>query len=89
METAKKHIKKSLLSEGKVVSTAMDKTLVMIVETRKTHPKFRKIVRRTVKMKVHDERNECQVGDKILAIETRPLSREKRHRLFKIVEKAK
>ncbi|TGK07762.1 30S ribosomal protein S17 [Leptospira semungkisensis] len=89
METAKKHIKKSLLSEGRVVSTAMDKTLVMIVETRKTHPKFKKIVRRTVKMKVHDERNECQVGDKILAIETRPLSREKRHRLFKIVEKAK
>ncbi|TGK22292.1 30S ribosomal protein S17 [Leptospira fluminis] len=89
METAKKSVKKSLLSEGKVVSTAMDKTLVMIVETRKTHPRFKKIVRRTVKMKVHDEKNECQVGDRILAIETRPLSREKRHRLFKIVEKAK
>ncbi|GBF39060.1 30S ribosomal protein S17 [Leptospira johnsonii] len=89
METAKKQIKKSLLSEGKVVSTAMDKTLVMLVEARKTHPKFKKIVRRTIKMKVHDEKNECQVGDRILAIETRPLSREKRHRLFKIVEKAK
>ncbi|TGK12278.1 30S ribosomal protein S17 [Leptospira fletcheri] len=89
METAKKSVKKSLLSEGKVVSTAMDKTLVMVVETRKTHPRFKKIVRRTVKMKVHDEKNECQVGDRILAIETRPLSREKRHRLFKIVEKAK
>ncbi|EJZ40762.1 ribosomal protein S17 [Leptospira licerasiae str. MMD4847] len=61
----------------------------MLVEARKTHPKFKKIVRRTVKMKVHDEKNECQVGDRILAIETRPLSREKRHRLFKIVEKAK
>ncbi|EPG73474.1 30S ribosomal protein S17 [Leptospira fainei serovar Hurstbridge str. BUT 6] len=89
METAKKSVKKSLLSEGKVVSTAMEKTLVMVVETRKTHPRFKKIVRRTVKMKVHDEKNECQVGDRILAIETRPLSREKRHRLFKIVEKAK
>ncbi|EQA38130.1 30S ribosomal protein S17 [Leptospira broomii serovar Hurstbridge str. 5399] len=89
METAKKSVKKSLLSEGKVVSTAMEKTLVMVVEMRKTHPRFKKIVRRTVKMKVHDEKNECQVGDRILAIETRPLSREKRHRLFKIVEKAK
>ncbi|EMI71484.1 ribosomal protein S17 [Leptospira noguchii str. Cascata] len=62
---------------------------MILVETRKTHPRFKKIVRRSVRLKVHDEKNECAVGDKILAIETRPLSKEKRHRLYKIVEKAK
>ncbi|EKR63580.1 ribosomal protein S17 [Leptospira weilii str. 2006001853] len=67
----------------------MNKTVVILVETKKTHPKFKKIVRRSVKIKVHDEKNECTIGDKILAIETRPLSREKRHRLYRIVEKAK
>ncbi len=67
----------------------MNKTVVIVVETRKTHPKFKKIVRRSIKIKVHDEKNECTIGDKILAIETRPLSREKRHRLYRIVEKAK
>lgn len=89
MTAGKQHINKSLLTEGKVVSNSMDKTVVIVVETRKTHPRFKKIVRKTVKLKVHDEKNECTVGDKILAIETRPLSREKRHRLYKIVEKAK
>ncbi|EMO11426.1 30S ribosomal protein S17 [Leptospira borgpetersenii str. Noumea 25] len=78
-----------LLYEGRVVSNSMNKTVVIVVETRKTHPKFKKIVRRSVKIKVHDEKNECTIGDKILAIETRPLSREKRHRLYRIVEKAK
>ncbi|EKO60906.1 30S ribosomal protein S17 [Leptospira kirschneri str. H2] len=71
------------------MSNSMNKTVVILVETRKTHPKFKKIVRRSVRLKVHDEKNECVVGDKILAIETRPLSKEKRHRLYKIVEKAK
>ncbi|AOP35167.1 MULTISPECIES: 30S ribosomal protein S17 [Leptospira] len=89
MTAGKQHINKSLLTEGKVVSNSMDKTVVIVVETRKTHPRFKKIVRKTVKLKVHDEKNECTIGDKILAIETRPLSREKRHRLYKIVEKAK
>ncbi|AYV55377.1 MULTISPECIES: 30S ribosomal protein S17 [Leptospira] len=89
MTAGKQHINKSLLTEGRVVSNSMDKTVVIVVETRKTHPRFKKIVRKTVKLKVHDEKNECTIGDKILAIETRPLSREKRHRLYKIVEKAK
>ncbi|EMJ95533.1 30S ribosomal protein S17 [Leptospira alstonii] len=89
MTAGKQHINKSLLTEGKVVSNSMDKTVVILVETRKTHPRFKKIVRKSVRLKVHDEKNECAVGDKILAIETRPLSREKRHRLYKIVEKAK
>lgn len=71
------------------MSNSMNKTVVIVVETRKTHPKFKKIVRRSIKIKVHDEKNECTIGDKILAIETRPLSREKRHRLYRIVEKAK
>ncbi|MBE8363637.1 30S ribosomal protein S17 [Leptospira borgpetersenii] len=88
MTVGKQHINKSLLYEGRVVSNSMDKTVVIVVETRKTHPKFKKIVRRSVKIKVHDEKNECTIGDKILAIETRPLSREKRHRLYRIVEKA-
>ncbi|WP_100747937.1 30S ribosomal protein S17 [Leptospira ellisii] len=66
-----------------------DRLSYFLVETRKTHPRFKKIVRKSVRLKVHDEKNECAVGDKILAIETRPLSREKRHRLYKIVEKAK
>ncbi|MDV6235918.1 30S ribosomal protein S17 [Leptospira gomenensis] len=89
MTAGKQHINKSLLTEGRVVSDSMDKTVVILVETRKTHPRFKKIVRKSVRLKVHDEKNECAVGDKILAIETRPLSREKRHRLYKIVEKAK
>ncbi|EMY78387.1 30S ribosomal protein S17 [Leptospira weilii serovar Ranarum str. ICFT] len=89
MTAGKQHINKSLLTEGKVVSNSMDKTVVILVEIRKTHPRFKKIVRKSVRLKVHDEKNECVVGDKILAIETRPLSREKRHRLYKIVEKAK
>ncbi|ALO27733.1 30S ribosomal protein S17 [Leptospira borgpetersenii] len=89
MTVGKQHINKLLLYEGRVVSNSMNKTVVIVVETRKTHPKFKKIVRRSVKIKVHDEKNECTIGDKILAIETRPLSREKRHRLYRIVEKAK
>ncbi|WP_061243358.1 30S ribosomal protein S17 [Leptospira interrogans] len=89
MTAGKQRINKSLLYEGRVVSNSMNKTVVILVETRKTHPKFKKIVRRSVRLKVHDEKNECVVGDKILAIETRPLSKEKRHRLYKIVEKAK
>lgn len=84
-----KNSKKSLTVQGVVVSDAMDKTVVIEVVTRKLHPRFKKIMTRTSRVKVHDEKNECQVGDRILAIETRPLSKQKHHKLLKVVEKAK
>ncbi|MPN31561.1 30S ribosomal protein S17 [bioreactor metagenome] len=74
---------------GVVVSDKMDKTIVVAIETRVAHPLYKKIVKRTYKLKAHDENNECGVGDKVLVMETRPLSKEKRWRLVKIVEKAK
>ncbi len=75
--------------QGKVVSTAMAKTIIIAIETRHTHPIFKKITRKTKRLKVNDEKSECKEGDIILAIETRPLSRQKRHRLLKVVERAK
>lgn len=74
---------------GKVVSDKMDKTIVVAIETRVKHPLYKKIVKRTYKLKAHDENNECKTGDKVKVMETRPLSREKRWRLVEIVEKAK
>lgn len=74
---------------GTVVSDKMDKTVVIALEEHVKHPKYGKIIKRTVKFKVHDENNECGVGDKILVAETRPLSKDKRWRLVQIVEKAK
>ena len=74
---------------GKVVSDKMDKTIVVAIETSVKHSLYNKIVRRTVKFKAHDENNECQVGDKVLIMETRPLSKDKNWRLVKIIEKAK
>lgn len=74
---------------GVVVSDKMDKTIVVAIENRVAHPLYKKIVKRTYKLKAHDENNECGVGDKVLVMETRPLSKEKRWRLVKIVEKAK
>ncbi|MGI6716675.1 MAG: 30S ribosomal protein S17 [Eubacteriales bacterium] len=74
---------------GKVVSNKMDKTIVVAIEDSVKHPLYKKIVRRTVKFKAHDENNECNVGDKVLIMETRPISREKRWRLVEIIEKAK
>ena len=73
---------------GKVVSDKMDKTVVVAIETSVKHPLYRKIIKRTNKFKVHDENNECKVGDKVKIMETRPLSREKRWRLVEIIEKA-
>ncbi|MBI3599777.1 MAG: 30S ribosomal protein S17 [Nitrospinae bacterium] len=73
---------------GVVVSDKMDKTVVVAVERIVRHPVFRKTVRRSKKFKVHDEKNESSVGDKVKIIETRPLSKEKRWRLLEIVEKA-
>ncbi len=74
---------------GKVVSDKMDKTIVVAVEDNVKHPLYKKIVKRTFKLKAHDEENACQVGDKVRVMETRPLSKDKRWRLVEIVEKAK
>ncbi len=74
---------------GKVVSDKMDKTIVVAIADRVPHPLYKKIVKRTYKLKAHDENNECGVGDTVRVMETRPLSRDKRWRLVEIVEKAK
>ena len=74
---------------GVVVSDKMDKTCVIQIKTRVRHPLYGKIINRTSKLKVHDENNECGVGDTIRVMETRPLSRDKRWRLVEIIEKAK
>ncbi|MCL2356982.1 MAG: 30S ribosomal protein S17 [Defluviitaleaceae bacterium] len=74
---------------GKVVSDKMEKTIVVAVENRVRHPVIGKIVKRTYKLKAHDETNECKVGDRVRVMETRPLSKEKRWRLVTILEKAK
>ena len=73
---------------GKVVSDKMDKTVVVAVETSVAHPIYKKTVKRTYKLKAHDEENNCKVGDKVLVMETRPLSKDKRFRVVEIVEKA-
>ena len=74
---------------GKVVSDKMNKTIVVAVEDHVKHPLYKKIVKRTYKLKAHDENNECNVGDTVRVMETRPLSKDKRWRLVEIVEKAK
>ncbi len=74
---------------GKVVSDKMDKTVVVIVEDRVAHPIYKKIIKRTYRLKAHDENNECGVGDRVKVMETRPLSKDKRWRVVEIVEKAK
>ena len=74
---------------GMVVSDKMDKTIVVAIEDRVQHPLYKKILKRTYKLKAHDENNECGVGDKVRVMETRPLSKDKIWRLVEIVEKAK
>ncbi len=74
---------------GKVVSNKMDKTIVVAIEDSVRHPLYKKIIKRTVKFKAHDENNECNIGDRVEIMETRPLSKDKRWRLTKILEKAK
>ena len=74
---------------GKVVSDKMDKTIVVAIEDSVQHPLYKKVMKRTYKLKAHDENNECRVGDKVKVMETRPLSKDKRWRLVEIVEKAK
>lgn len=75
--------------EGLVVSDKMDKTVVVEVEDRVKHPKYGKVIRRTKRYKAHDGENACGVGDRVLLMETRPLSATKRWRVSKILEKAK
>ena len=86
MET-KRNLRKTRV--GKVVSDKMDKTIVVAIADNVKHPVYNKIVKRTTKIHVHDEKNECRVGDKVEVMETRPLSKTKRWRLVEIIEKAK
>ncbi len=74
---------------GLVVSDKMDKTVVVAIVDNVKHPLYKKIVKRTVRLKAHDEKNECRVGDRVAVMETRPLSKDKRWRVIEILEKAK
>jgi len=81
-----RNLRKELI--GTVTSNKMDKTVVVSVETSVKHKLYGKIVKRTYKLKAHDENNECQIGDKVKVMETRPLSKDKRWRVVEVVEKA-
>jgi small subunit ribosomal protein S17 len=87
MESVERNDRKTRI--GKVVSNKMDKTVVVAIETLVSHPLYKKSVKRTTKFKAHDENNECNIGDRVKIMETRPLSKEKRWRLVEIIERAK
>ena len=74
---------------GTVVSNKMDKTVVVAIKDNVKHPLYKKIIKRTIKLKAHDEQNACGIGDKVEIMETRPLSKDKRWRVSQIIEKAK
>ena len=74
---------------GTVVSNKMEKTIVVMIEDRVAHPLYQKTVKRSIKLKAHDEGNQCGIGDRVRVMETRPLSKDKRWRLVEILEKAK
>ena len=74
---------------GQVVSDKMDKTIVVAIEDSVQHPLYKKTMKRTLKLKAHDENNECGIGDTVEVMETRPLSKDKRWRLVRVIEKAK
>ena len=74
---------------GKVISNKMDKTITVAVVDNVKHPLYKKIVKKTYKLHAHDENNECNIGDTVMVLETRPLSKTKRWRLVKVIEKAK
>jgi small subunit ribosomal protein S17 len=74
---------------GKVVSDKMDKTIIVAIEDNVKHPLYKKVVKHTVRFKAHDENNQCNIGDRVLVMETRPISKDKRWRLVEILEKAK
>ena len=86
-EVAERNLRKTRV--GMVVSDKMDKTAVVAILDNVKHPMYGKVIKRTVKIHVHDEKNECGVGDKVMVMETRPLSKTKRWRLVEIMEKAK
>ena len=86
-DAAERNLRKTRV--GMVVSTKMDKTAVVAILDNIKHPMYGKVIKRTVKIHVHDEKNECGVGDKVEVMETRPLSKTKRWRLVEIIEKAK
>ncbi len=74
---------------GKVVSNKMDKTIVVAIQDNVKHPLYKKIIKRTIRLKAHDEQNICNIGDRVEIMETRPLSKDKRWRLVEVIEKAK
>ena len=74
---------------GMVVSNKMDKTIVVAIKDNVKHPLYKKIIKKTVKLKAHDENNACNIGDRVLVMETRPLSKDKRWRVAEIIERAK
>ncbi len=84
---AERNMRKTAI--GRVVSDKMDKTVVVLIEDSVKHPLYGKVVKRSRRLKAHDENNEAHVGDRVKVMETRPLSKDKRHRLVEIVEKAK
>ena len=73
---------------GKVVSDKMDKTVVVSIQDNVKHPLYKKIIKRSVKFKAHDEKNECGIGDRVMIMETRPMSKDKKWRVVQIIEKA-
>ena len=85
--TVERNLRKTRI--GKVVSNKMDKTIVVAIEDHVKHPMIGLIVKKTVKLKAHDENNECGIGDTVKVMETRPLSKDKRWRLVEIIEKAR
>ena len=84
---ADRGIRKTMV--GKVISDKMDKTIVVAVEDSVKHPLLKKIIKRTYKLKAHDENNECNIGDRVEVMETKPISKDKRWRLVEILEKVK
>ncbi|MGN0610006.1 MAG: 30S ribosomal protein S17 [Oscillospiraceae bacterium] len=74
---------------GKVVSNKMDKTIVVAIVDSVQHPLYKKIIKRTIKLKAHDENNTCNIGDRVEIMETRPISKDKRWRLVRVIEQAK
>ena len=87
MEATARNLRKTRI--GRVVSDKMDKTIVVAIEDNVKHPLYKKIMKTTYKLKAHDEKNECGIGDRVKVMETRPLSKDKRWRLVSIIEKAK
>ena len=87
METKTRALRKTRV--GRVISDKMDKTIIVSIETSVKHPLYKKIIKRSSKLKAHDENNECSIGDRVRIMETRPLSKEKRWRLAEIIEKAR